>query len=147
MHTVAYGRRSGVLTGHQSSSISSGELAKIHSRSTRFDTIGIWPIPLYVQGVVRIMRQLVTPYWTATKCAWQNHPPFHLVRDVPRTSFLEMFQWVLAHCSNEELASFCSTMWAAWFCRNKEVMAGINCDAHQTAISFAKLLSDYQDYA
>ncbi|CAO2831832.1 unnamed protein product [Amaranthus hypochondriacus] len=38
-------------------------------------------------------------------------------------------------------------MWAAWFCRNKEVMTGTNCDAHQTAISFAKLLSDYQGYS
>lgn len=78
---------------------------------------------------------------------WQTHPLGTLIQDVPRTSFAAALTWLLAHISNDEVCSFVSSTWAAWYCRNKEVMANTTCDILQTASSFSKLIADYHLYS
>lgn len=78
---------------------------------------------------------------------WNVFPAASVVRDAPRDSVSDFLSWAFDHSSREDVLLLCSTLWATWFLRNKEVHTTDRCDLVQLAMSFHKLVADFNQYA
>ena len=58
-----------------------------------------------------------------------------------------MLEWLYKHSSSDEFLTICTTLWAAWFVRNKQVFEGGVGDPVKTALSFNKMAADYNSYS
>lgn len=78
---------------------------------------------------------------------WNHHPGGSLIADAPRTSFKDMFMWLLEHASPEVLSSLTISFWAIWTARNHKVFEGNSPNLPDLVAKFAKLVSEYNGYA
>lgn len=74
---------------------------------------------------------------------WRLFPAASVVCDAPRDSAAVFLMWSYQHASGDEFLLLCTTLWASWFLRNKEVYTTEHCDPVQLAISFHKLVLDF----
>ncbi|XP_057543436.1 uncharacterized protein LOC130821664 [Amaranthus tricolor] len=78
---------------------------------------------------------------------WEKHAAHSLLVDAPRESFPEFFSWIHGHTTNEEFASICATLWAAWFYRHKQVFEGDDGDPVKLATNFNRLVTKYNVFS
>lgn len=83
---------------------------------------------------------------SAANIIWAQSEFRGLLMAAPSSSFADRFEWVAGRIKKEELHSFCTNAWAAWFCRNKKKFQGNSFDPIQIAINFSKYVSDYMKY-
>lgn len=84
---------------------------------------------------------------TAARVIWSQSQFADLIAEAPSTSFPTMFEWVASRLNGDELRWFCTIAWAAWFCRNDKLNNNGVANPIQIAANFAKLVSDYVEYA
>lgn len=78
---------------------------------------------------------------------WRRSHFAALVPDDPTSSFVECFEWMLSKLSKDEVTTFCTLMWAAWFCRNKRTFDAEMVDPTVVASRFVKQVEEYRSYA
>lgn len=75
--------------------------------------------PVYGHGVETIMHSLFDCRMASN--IWVHTEFLSHLMEAPPTSFVERFVWMAGKVGKEELATFGSIAWAAWFCRNQVV--------------------------
>lgn len=83
---------------------------------------------------------------TQAHAIWQVSNFSSLIADVPRTSFLESFVYMVNKVSKDELSVVCAILWAAWFCRNKIIFESQTLCGVEVASNFVKMVLDYGSY-
>lgn len=78
---------------------------------------------------------------------WAHSDFRDLLLAAPSTTFAERFERMAGKVSNMELQTFCTLVWAAWFCRNERIHNGVPLAPSQVAVNFLKLVHDHQEYA
>lgn len=78
---------------------------------------------------------------------WNHFPVGSVLRDAPRSSAADFVRWAFEHSSHEDFLLLCTTLWAAWFLRNKETFTTEQCDPVQLTTQFHKQFADFNEYA
>ncbi|KAL2902577.1 hypothetical protein RDABS01_027659 [Bienertia sinuspersici] len=80
-------------------------------------------------------------------CVWRNSPLAGYIENAPRSSFREMFKWLLQRLNNDELRQCSVIMWAGWSFRNSMVHEEPwNC-LQQGVQGYIKWVDEYNEYA
>lgn len=83
----------------------------------------------------------------ANKAVWDNHPGRLLLSTAPRTSFQELFSWLVDNASRDCLILIATAMWASWFARNKMIFEESPNKVVNAVVSFTNMVREYNDYA
>ena len=70
---------------------------------------------------------------------WNTSSSTPIPRDATRSSLFSLLQWMMGYASNEEVLSLCTTLWAAWFFRNKDVFSDEQYDPIQLAANLQRI--------
>lgn len=78
---------------------------------------------------------------------WVNSPAAAVVlRDAPRSSIPVFLCWIIDHCQDDTFLSLCTSLWVAWYIRNKEIFSDERVDPICVAASYHKLFHEYNLY-
>lgn len=68
--------------------------------------------------------------------------------DVPSSSFMDRFEWLLSKVLRDDLRTICALACAARYCLNKFILEQEISDPQSpmVACSFVKLVADYREY-
>lgn len=81
------------------------------------------------------------------KVVWESHPGGLLIAGAPRTSFLDLFGWLVEHASMETLILCATAMWATWFKRNKTIFENCTKPIEDAVFKFTAMVREYCSYA
>lgn len=81
------------------------------------------------------------------KAIWDNHPGGLLLAGAPRTSFIDLFEWLMEKATRDTLVLIATAIWAIWFRRNKTIFENCSKAIVDTVASFTNMLRDYCLYA
>ena len=77
---------------------------------------------------------------------WFHSPATVVIRNAPRSYMLEFLNWIYDHSPDKVFLSLCTTLWVAWFLRNKDVLTDERCDTVSVTAKFHKLVQVFNLY-